>query len=52
MEARNEQDEKNQNNLNQLLEKIQGGVGTIKGQLAQQYVESLAQIATGSIPHN
>jgi hypothetical protein len=39
----------NQKNLNKLLENIQGGVGTIRGQLSNSFVENLAQIATGQI---
>lgn len=39
----------NQKNLNVLLENLNGGVSTIRGQLSNLYVEGLAQIATGSI---
>ncbi len=39
----------NQKHLNKLLENINGGVGTIRAQLANQYVENLAQMATGSV---
>lgn len=39
----------NQKNMNVLLDQIRGGVGTLRGQLKNSYVENISMMTTGSV---